>query len=65
MLVTPWRSLRVEKPAKQTHIHRKERVRAQAERKSHTSCHQSFQSKRGLLSRQAGMFGELGADEKR
>ena len=35
------------------------------ERKSHTSSHQSFQSMHGLLSRSAGMFGELGIDKKR
>ena len=53
MLVTPSRSLRVAIPARQSAIHRKVRVRAQADRKSHTRFHQWFQSMSGLL---AGWF---------
>ena len=49
MLVTPIRSLRVVIPARQTPIHRKVWVRAQADRNSHTSSHQAFQSMDGLL----------------
>ena len=39
-LVALSRSLRVVIPARQKDIHRKVRVRAQAERTSHTRCHQ-------------------------
>ena len=49
MLVTPIRSLRVVIPARQTAIHRNVRVRAHAERNSHTSSHQCFQSMSSLL----------------
>jgi hypothetical protein len=49
MLVTPSRSLRVEIPARQSAIHRKVRVRAEADRNSQTRFHQWFQSMSGLL----------------
>src|ERR1017187_8986509 len=49
LLVTPSRSLRVENPVRQRDIHRKVRVRAQADRNSHTRFHQWRQSMSGLL----------------